>query len=511
MFWFLGGVGLFLTCLSVLITQFPQLYLPYPLNFTLFYEMAAYLFFIASPISLLYFARQTQRLFNAKTSRKFYEVMVQEISRSSGDTLNALLEILLVNFDAVCKAAVQQNSEVSDVRGNAISIIEVVLSDESVVRLLTTKRLDGLLYIFSVIEEHGLNRRHSGIGIPKILSNLFYDEESFFYKQLDEVGLALSSNVYRAIFESPVLLTNFDLFGFSTLGFSRRKDTGSVGIRVLIKALSKSIDTYLKTGDVPPRHINNGLEYLTNVFGDMCVKINIEEKRGIDTKYALKDEWWSLHVIAKFLGHDYPYLVHDEVLHADTVANERSAQEADFYSDRAINEGIAAALYKCLLQLSYIDKTADIYHTVLDLLHGMMYEGNLKEGYRQPFEAAVWGQIANNVIRRYYPAILRSYLTFIGFCLASPDPRAGWIGDQTERMRRLLYIDLKPLLDTDEKMVDGTSMKEALLPNSMDYKEDRFTYRPDLGRGNETIISVPAEGAVSAVADIDLEHLHLLL
>ncbi len=512
LFWVFGGMGLFLTLLGVLITQFPEMYLPYPLNFTLFYELLAYLFFIASPISLLFLASRTRGLFNRKTSRKFYEVMVQEISRSTEESLNALLEVLLRNFDAVCKAAVNRDPKSADFSGDAISIIEVVLSDESIVRLLTTKRLDGLLYIFGAIEHYRISRRQSGIGVPRLMSSLFYDDESFFYKQLDNKGLALSSNVYTAVFKSPILLTNFDLFGYPTLGHAKRKDTGIAGIEVLIKALSEAIETYLKTGAIPPRHINNGFEYLADIFADICIKLNIEERRGIDTKYALKDEWWSLGIIADFLGHGYLYLANDQTFNTDTVAREKTAQEPNFYSDLAINEGVAAALYKCMYQLSYIKKSNDTYHTVQKLLHGMIYDPQLKEGYRAPFEKRMWEQIGTNVIRRYYPAALRSYLIFIGFYLASGgNQKQGWIGEQAERMRRLLYIDLKPLLDAGEKMVNEELMKDTLLPDCMSYEEGKFTYTLGFGEGKKVIIAEPPSGSGSALSGVNLDNLSSII
>ena len=151
------------------------------------------------------------------------------------------------------------------------------------------------------------------------------------------------------------------------------------------------------------------------------------------------------------------------------------------------------------------------YHTVLDLLYGMMHEYEYKEGYRPPFEKRMWEQIAANVIHRHYPAALRTYLEFIGFCAASDEgQRRGWIGEQAERMRRLLYVDLKPLLDADTKMVNDEKMKEALLPKSMSYEDGNFTYTFGFGKGEKKIIPPPPEGSTSALEGVDLEHRSLL-
>lgn len=66
-------------------------------------------------------------------------------------------------------------------------------------------------------------------------------------------------------------------------------------------------------------------------------------------------------------------------------------------------------------------------------------------------------------------------------------------------MKRLLYIDLKPLLDADAEMVNKVRMKDALLPTSMDYKDGNFTYRFGFGLGEEAIIPPPPAGSKSAL------------
>jgi len=421
-FAFLGAIGLLLTLVGIFISQFSICFLRFPFDVPLTYEIVAYLFFIASPLSLIYFSTTRKGLFNEKTARKFYEVMVWEIARTNNDAINAALEVLLYNFRSICQAS-RKNGKMNQW---ASAMLNVILSDESVVKILTTKRLDALQAIFAIVEECDVTRNESGIGIPKIVQNLFYDKESFFYKQLNGAGLALSSDIYKSIFDSPVMLTNFDLFGYPTLEYSMRKNVGISGVSVLIEALSRSIKTYLKTGDVPPRHINNGLSHLREIFGDICLTISTEEKRGVDTKYSLKVEWQTLQNIVHFLGHEYPFLAYQEELSQAVAEREKKAQEASFRSDSTINSGIAAALYKAFEELSYIEKTTDIYKLVVDLLEGMRDASDRKEGYRQPFENRMWKQISVNIAKRHYPAALKTYLVFIGYCAASGQNQ-GWV------------------------------------------------------------------------------------
>jgi hypothetical protein len=504
--WIFGGIGLFLVLLSVLITQISPSYLSYPLNDPVVYEILAYIFFIASPLSLMYFAQRNRGLFNKKTCRKFYGVLISGVSRSDEKWVDATLEVLLYNFNDICKS-IAENSSDSEISQSARAILDVVLSEDSIVKLLTTRRLDGLQHIFSVIKKYNINQRQCDVGIPALMRNLFFDSGSFLYKHLNRKGLALSSNIYPTLFESPEMLTNFDLFGYSTIDYSAKSNTEGNTVEVFIQAVSKSIETYLKTGDVPVDHINNGIKHLSNMFGELCSQLRIEQNEGVQINYGLNSKAWFLHKIAYFFGHDYLFIGNDTTLDQRVVEIEKTARQAKFESHLAINEAIAAALYKSFEQLSQIEKGTDTYSIVLDLLHGMTYQSNLKEGYQLPFEKRMWQQIGKNVLGRYYPMVLKSYLNFIGFCLVGDEgQRAGWAGQQAEKMRRLLYIDLKPQLDRDEKMADGTPMKDALLPDCMTYEEGKFTYTMGFGRGPKKDITPPTGNIQSALTGIDWEN-----
>jgi len=507
-FWAFGIIGLLLVLARVLITQIPINYLSYPFDVPIAYEILAYIFFALSPLSLWFFAKRQRGLFNEKTSRRFYEVLISEVSRSDEKWTDASLEVLLHNFKDICKS-INENKIDSEISQNARAIIDVVLSEESVVKILTTKRLDALQHILFMIEKYDIDQRLCNVGIPAIVRNLFLDENSFFYKHLNRDGLALSSNIYRSIFESPKLLINFSLFGYPTLGYSARKNS-RISTSVIIEALLKAISTYIKTGQGSVRHINEGFEYLSNTFENVCRKIAIEEGRGVDIRYAMEEEWWTLHDIAQFLGHTYPFLDYQEHLNQEVINREKTTSEASFHSDSTINAGVAALLYKAFEGLSHIKKNTDVHLILHQLLEGMLYQENYKEGYKNPFEKRTWEQIARNVTQRYYPATLRTYLASLIYYLSRKEVGTGWVAQQTERMRRLLYIDLKPLLDKEEKMANDELMKDALLPDQLDYKDGKFIYTLGFGKGPQTTIVEPSPESKSALEGIDLKHQSLL-
>lgn len=499
-FWMFSIAGLLLVLFRIIVPETIIFSYTFPFSNPLFYEISACIFFVFSPLSLILFSTRTKNLFNNKTARRFYVVLVTEISKTDNERTGSVLEILLDNIENICKAA-RGRGYSKEVNESARAILDVVLSERSVVKILTTQRLDALISIIDSYKQFDISRYQTDIGFSRILSNLFFDKDSFCYKQLDASGLSLSMNLYSSIFESPQILSNFDLFSSSVLGYSDRKTINENGIEVLIKALSTSIGVYLKNDGIPARHINNGLSYLSDIFGDLCQQFSADTKRGNDD---IREVSWKMHLISSFLGHDYPFICYRDELCSTVVDKEKVVPEVSFYSDDTINAGVAGALYKSFEQLSYVENTNDVYHTVLTLLHGMMYNYEYKIGYRVAFEKRMWEQIYANVIKRHYPAALRPYLEVVGFCLASDESqRHGWIGEQAERMRRLLYVDLKPLLDSSMQMVNKAYMKEELLPSSMQYEDGNFYYTYGFGKGDKKIIEPPPTDSLSALGGVE--------
>ncbi len=465
--------------------------------------------FVCFSITFLFLRASNKNLFNKRTARKFYEILSWEIARPNEERLNLTLNVLLDNLENICKSVSQEDLN-TEINKSARNILDVILSDGSMVKLLTTKRLDGLIYILSVFKKYDINRYHSQKGLPMLIQGLFLDNESYFYKQLDHNGLALSANIYKVIFDSPELLSNFDFFGYPTLGYGAKPELNTDSISVLTEAISKSINTYLKTGNVPAIHISHGIKILSNLIGQVCSEIKDEQEAGIKTKrYGKNSNWWLLHKLTTFFGHDYIFIGNQEVMNKDVVDREKKAQNVNFDSNLAINEAIAGALYKAFEHLYKIEKGDDTYSIVWDLLNGITSEPSYKEGYAVPFEKRMWEQIGANVLGKHYPVVLKSYLNAVGFALVGDaGQRTGWIGEQAEKMRRLLYIDLKPLLDKKEKMIDGTPMKEALLPDCMDYRDGEFTYTMGFGRDPTEEIAPPPNGSNSALQDVAWENPH---
>jgi hypothetical protein len=499
LFWILGLVGLLFTLIRAVIANY--------LNFNYFsLEVMAYLAFILSPLSLIYFGRRSVKIFQKNTAQRFYEAAVRAIAKSSPEYTNSAIEIVLDNFIEICKAIKDKDNPTNKL---ARATLDVLLSDQAVVEILTTKRIDALQYILYQLEQNEITERHTYVGLDKIAESLFHNQNSFLYSQLDGKGLALPYNLYESLFRSPWLISNYDIFGTNVLGYSpsilNRKS-----LQVFIEALKNSLLAYFSGEQLSARNINNGLKALSSIFGEITRKIAKQEK-GVSTRESMEEEWWMLWEIATFIGHDYHFLPtsYSKQTSDEVLAYENVPTKIGFDSDK-ISAAIGASIYKGLTHLSSIETTGDYYHTVLDLIHGIYLDGRISGGYVASLTAEIWDQIGRNVIKRHYPDILKPYLTFMGHGLADnarPRTGTGWMPTETERLRRLLYIDLKPLFEAKTEMVNGTLMIDELLPKTMRYEGGKFMYTYEFGKGSEVVIDEPPVGAESALKDVDTDSL----
>jgi hypothetical protein len=499
LFWVLGFIGLFLTVIGIVVSKHPIFPLN-TLNLALPYDLAAFLCFISSPLALLYFSTSVGGLFSRNTADRFYSSLIQELSRTSESDINAALDVLLPNFTTICRAAVNDPESTFSQRSRAI--IDVVLSDGVMVKILTTKRLDALRSVFAAVEEASITEKLCDVAIPRIVRSLLQNSDSFLYKHRTSEGLALSSDIFHSIFDSRQILIGYDLFSYPTLDYDFPTTINKTGVDVFILALSRSIDTYFGSQDVPALHINRGLSQLSQIFEHRCGIL--QELQGHEDSGSItgREAWAVLEAIAKFLGR------HCSTLTADLRKPiEMTARAADFYSNVSISAGIAAAIYKAIESLSWLESSFKSYQVVLTLVNGMEARGELVGHYRELFSRRMWEQVGVNVARSWYPVAVRAYLQVIGFHLVSNLEKNDWIREQTERMRRLLYVDLRPRFDSDARMINGEKMSKAFLPTFMTYEKGRFLYRGDFGRGAGIEIIPPPVGSVSALDGIELETL----
>jgi len=494
-------LGFALTLLTAILDRVKPCW-PFGLAEPFGYQVAAYIAFAIAPVSLLLVASVRCDLFSRRNAVRFY----RELSRHMANTGErvAIVDVLLDNFRTICKYAVGVDD--GKVRRAARHVIDVVLSDDGVAKELTTRRLLGTGQIFIAVARSGLSKAQVPTGINALMRSLYVNGDSFLYKQYRADGLALALNIYKVIFGSPALLTNFKLFGYGAVDYKDREQIGASGTDIYIEALTRGIETYLTTGKVPAESINQGVKYLSEVMGDLCGRIpSTPYSDGVRPRTPT---WEAIQKISDFFGRDLLYIVPADAWNARVRDAEESAEGEGFDAQFSISPAIAKALADGFTQLAIVNKNTDFewsYPTSLELLHGLMFDDvYISNCYRPKFEKGIWEKIKTNVIRGWYPAALRTYLQYFGFALIfnRPGGLGVWVQTESERVRRLLYVDLQPLFAGGAKMIDGETMEDALLPPVMSYREGKFYYKTSYGKGQDVEIERPQGSAESALLGV---------
>ncbi|HEY1884241.1 MAG TPA: hypothetical protein VGG51_14525 [Candidatus Cybelea sp.] len=354
LFLILALVGAVLTIIAVGLDRFQPCWHPAWLFESFPYQVLAYLSFVAAPVSLLLLASIRRGLFNVRNAARFYHTLGWHLAAT--DDRAAALDVLLYNFTTLADGAGSLNA--TEGRRYARAVLDVILTDDGVVRELTTKRLAGLQHIFLVTEKVGFSAGYTPASIPALMRSLYADPNSFLYKQYRADGLAHAFNIYETIFGSPRLLESFGLFDYPALDYTMRVTMASQGIDIFIEALTRAIRTYLTSGEVSAGRINRGLRYLSEVLGDLCYRIAKEAQKG-DSE-ARMSAWDAVDKIVSLLGRDCIFIANPSEWHPTIVESEAAADIEGFHSRLSIAAGFAQAACDALTQLATIDKAVDI-------------------------------------------------------------------------------------------------------------------------------------------------------
>jgi hypothetical protein len=493
-FAYIGVIGLFLVLMKAIVVSVIG-YDTLPVTNPVIFDVLAYVAFIVSPFSLVVFAERSHKLYNENNARRFYETLVLEVSTSDEKRQVSALEVLLDNFETICKALKNADRQSEEYK-SAVAVFDVVLSEESIVEYLTTKKLNSLFYIFDLVERYNITSHSVNVGIPSLIRSLLLNNKSFAYKHRNNEGISMSLNIYDQIFKSPKLISGFNLFGYPAIKYSWRGAITSSSVDVIIEALSATIETYYTKSGVDIGHISEGLELIGEIFEETCLNISLEEDRGVDTRREQADSWRILNRIVSFLNHDYLFIAYRKTLRDGVVAHEAGAVDANIHSTFAVNEAYASLLYKCLSGITYIPKSiVNDEHLRLGILRGITFESDQRLGYQQPFTNKLWKRIFYNVKEKSYPAVVWVYLELMGYFLSGEDTGGdGWNMNEARKLRRLLYLDVKPLIDRGERMVNDKTVEEALLPHSIKYENGQFIYHSFNKLSAPVTIAQPAEG-----------------
>jgi len=499
--WLFPSLGILFALVAALVTQIPFEHIQPPFNNALFYEILSFISFIIG-IVLIGFVTRRIKTFSEKNSRIFYEILIKHVSKNDKSFRNAVLEILSKNLRKISNILV--NSSEPEARGNARAVLDVILSEHEIAETIATERLDILFHVLNTFEEERVTNRHVGYGFQQIMHQLFFNKKSFLHKQLNKEGLALSSNVAEKIFKNSYFLNNFDLFSYEIIKYQHRSNLSPDTIEIFTRNISMAIKNYHSGVDIEVKKINYGILMLSEMMDTAISEISLEEESSYEKITPVRS-------LANFFGKSPLYLIKPEIFSAGVIDRELDTRTANLRSSRNLNEAFSQAMYRTFLQLGNIKNldNFEYYLLTLGLFESIKDESQRIPGYKKPFEKKIWNQIARNVLKKVYPNITKPYLLFGGY-LAANNLGTGddWFAIQAEKIRQLLYVDLKPLFVKDLKMVNGKSMEEILLPASIIYNKEQGSFFRRQGILDTDLIEIPRPRTeTSAFHDISVENI----
>src|SRR5207249_4701076 len=74
-----------------------------PFNRPLFFDVIGFVLFSAAPVSLLVLGTRKRSLYDADNAERFYQVLLRWLARSQPETLDAIVDIVMVNLKGICK------------------------------------------------------------------------------------------------------------------------------------------------------------------------------------------------------------------------------------------------------------------------------------------------------------------------------------------------------------------------------------------------------------------------
>jgi len=477
-------IGLISILLSAIMPQIPSHYKI--ISTPLAWEILGYLCFIAAPIIYYRATTKINKLFrpNEKSAKRFYYVLLDAIANGKPEYAEAAMNIFMANASEIFQAAKrlapyddrfhdsQEIPENLSYIKYANDLIAIILSEPRIARMLATQRVDYLFNILELIREQHLTSGAVLTGTEKIFEELFENQNSHLYTQLERGGLTLYAPLYDFLFGDEYLffvgqlnvLNSWNRYGANDdIKFSEKY------VKVYLEGLETAIRQYGFKNDHTVREINNALkklrEYAESVsrLDDPYIKGKVSKNSSI------------LMSIEHFFGHTFPALYNDALQTGTVVDYELNATIDRHGTDGSLTGVYAISVAKLFEAYGMQDKDDDMKRihlmTLTDALLPLFDDGNNEyTNMRSRFFEKIWEKIKQNVENGYYPVVLRYYLQIIGFeSPAQPE----WRKEERNKLFDYMKKELVPRLVNGEHMANGDLKEERLLPGTIKFNKKR--------------------------------------
>lgn len=434
-------------------------------GFIMWMGIVAFASFIAASYCLYHFGSKQSGLFTKSRAKKFFEILCKKIV-DSNDNFETCVDIIEANLTEIILALKEQETDPkSEYASCAKAVIRFIICDSRVVKYIVQYRLTFIESLLSELKKNNINDKYIASDIQPIFNNLFYQKNSYLYKQYNREGVFIVYNLYNK-FQDPYF--SGVLKALSAHEFKQNYPTD---LDVFLFALENSLKGYWKT--LPQSQVRE--EIVRSLYS--IEKIIGTASHSIILNKNSEQGWSNLVKIAGFLGTTYFDCYQEALNFGKPLINEEPINTRFVPEVMNINSAFVKCLYcyiKNLAQISYklCKKNKDINEKIrikcLDIFSTIMMNSNLKE-FRSALIEKIWKDINSNIKGELNPPapILRIYLDVM--ILKINNDRDIYL-EERKKLIKLLYSDLKPKIENNDLMINrkGT-LEEALLPKSIKY------------------------------------------
>ena len=425
-----------------------------------------------------------------------------------------------------------------DEKTPSMKILQELITDENFIKILTTRRLDLFVKFWETLLEKNISTAY---GIKAIINSLFLNEESFLYKQhRNYLSIPIESHdIYQIIFSHKsiqnisiyqelvyygnpknkkrfidilinslkVSIENYLLEGAKESGHTGNFENISYGFNILIESVENSL---MKKG----KNENDILNAISHFFSHTIPFIFRENDFDEENFEKLKKEYkkseesrsWSYGMLIGFRKqlllkkHKRGIPIDEKRAKIIKDSNRRMCEETRIppYNEGSIENYLAYYIYKLfktsnkfigreekrdddirnLLLDSYtVYDTPKRYIDVVALFHLIMrneinkeLEAYRKKGY-------------------YYNGVIKAFLLFTSFSLIAEWKDGEMKTDilhekdvfSNEQMKDFmiekLYTDIKEMIESNKKQINGRPINESLLPKNIVYENKKFYWK----------------------------------
>jgi hypothetical protein len=432
------------------------------------------------PIIFIFKATHKKNLFNEKNAEQFSKILLRELGRSYPRKNEIIVDIVNENLTNIVSAAKgyikktieneDKGKEVNHFGKYAVEVLNLIISDKEIARYIAIKRYDFLYLFFEKLKNNpDLRKEVCDLGVDSIVNQLFLNDESYLYRQMEEGGLSLvKNNIYYYLFHKQNIFSKFDPLE-QWQGMQIYEDTNDLYytfkyLKAFLFSFQRAVEGYFEEHKIKNNPNFRTLEIFKKSFDKLLDRYSrsliLDYNNNKLNKEFLFDR---LKIVSDFLTRDI-LSVYEKYSEDNSFDSEVKDYNGEDFNQIYANSLVEFIEILSMIKISEKDEENMIFPLGTNLsIGGPIREDQKYEDIRKKFEKLSWIKIEDNVDRKFFPAFLRIYILFF---IRRPKLQ------ERDNLVHYMYKNLKHKFLNEERMLNDELMERELLPTNVEFNHN---------------------------------------